>query len=80
MCGLQPYVDGIVDVDINVDHAMDTFTLKISSTLDEKADNESWGVRDVYLFSENIVESTPTKPKNSPFYEAFMTNSFGELD
>lgn len=43
---------------------MDTFTLKITSTLNEESNNESWGVRDVQLFAEDIVETTPTKPAN----------------
>ncbi len=31
---------------------MDTFTLKITSTLDENSQNESWGVRDIYVYAE----------------------------
>lgn len=73
-------MEGILDVDINVNHAMDTLTLMITSTLDEHNQNESWGVRDVYIFTEEVTEKTPTKPENPPFYEAFMTNSFTELD
>jgi hypothetical protein len=48
---------------------MDTLTLKITSTLDNnKQKKSSWGVRDVYIYTEELIENTPNKPVNPPFY------------
>lgn len=49
------------------------------SNLNEGATNESWGFRDVAIYTEEITSTTPTKPTNPAFYEAFMTNEFTGL-
>jgi len=49
LCG-----DGFTDVEVLntfvMAHTASSFTLKFSSTLDSPASDESWGVRDVYIF------------------------------
>jgi hypothetical protein len=44
------------DVDITIPHSASTVTVLISSTIDQDANDESWGFRDFYLWIESTEE------------------------
>jgi hypothetical protein len=42
----------MIDIELNVNHIASTLTLLIYTNLDEASNNESWGMRNVQLFSQ----------------------------
>jgi hypothetical protein len=45
------WAEKVVNVEFVVPHKGEVVNLKLTSTLDEGLDNESWGVRDFFLFA-----------------------------
>lgn len=50
ICGFTAYRDLFIAVEAEGGHSDDEMNIKIASNLDEDANNESWGVRDFFLF------------------------------
>jgi hypothetical protein len=42
----------MIDIELNVHHIASTLNLLIYTNLDEDSNNESWGMRNVQLFSQ----------------------------
>jgi hypothetical protein len=49
------YPEKVVNVNQEVPHTFNAVNLKLTSTLDEGADNESWGVRQFYLYVFDFI-------------------------
>lgn len=73
-------------VEVDVVHTGDQATVLLTSTLDEAPINESWGVRDFFLFyaacSTNCGKCTGPLPKDCTckFYKIFLLRMLKQLD
>jgi hypothetical protein len=52
----------------------------VTSTLNQAANDESWGVRNFLLFSETNLDSTTTKPDPEAVSTSFFGNTFADPD
>lgn len=57
ICGFTGYRDLFIGVEAEGGHSDDELDIKISSTLNEDAANESWGVRDFFLFYTSCAKA-----------------------
>lgn len=46
----KDWAEKVVNVEVEIPHRQPAATISMTSTLDEDFDNESWGIRDFYLF------------------------------
>lgn len=68
------------DIEVNLNHTSDTLTLKFTSTLNQLANDESWGIRDVVVYVASVNATTPLTDGPIPYYQAFMTNYYTASD
>jgi hypothetical protein len=56
ICGVKDWNDKVWDVEVTVPHWTDSATIMFTSSLDEDANNESWAIRDLYIYYEECKE------------------------
>jgi len=73
--------EDIVDVDVTVDHTAGSLAVVISSTLNQPANDESWGVRNILIYTLDLPNAQDVG-SNDPgiFYKAFQGNQFTDTD
>jgi hypothetical protein len=52
-------------------------TVEFRSGLDQNAADESWGVRDVYIYTDSVK---PENDPNKPVYSAFTNDKISDTD
>lgn len=76
MCGTK-YNDQYRNVEVTFAHSLYTTTLEFSSNVNEHANNESWGIRDFYIYTDVIDSDIDS---NKPVYSAFTTATINKAD
>jgi hypothetical protein len=80
VCGtVSQWTEDLYDVDVTFDHMSPTANVEVRSTLNQAALDESWGIRDVILFTTVITDAT-ANPNSKAFYSAFNTQRFTDSD
>ena len=81
ICGGNGPQQYIVDVDITFDHSSSNLNLVFGSTLAGDATQQSWGIRDIQLFTADIP-NLDDAGANDPniYYKAFQGNTFVDTD
>lgn len=57
ICGFTGYKDLFIAVDAEGGHSDDELDIKISATINEDANNESWGIRDFFIYYTACAKS-----------------------
>ena len=66
MCGqINDWRELLTQIEVDVVHTAEKASFQIATNLDEAANNESWGIRDFYVFiakcSDNCAQCTGPK-------------------
>lgn len=72
LCGNPTYpqwLEGFESAQVEVAHSQFTVTVEFRTGLDQADADESWGIRDFYLFTDVVSEENDP---NKPVYQAFM--------
>jgi hypothetical protein len=82
LCGSNNagWAEQVVDISVAFDHINPQPVVTVTSTLNQAADDESWGVRNFLLFTETNLDSTTTKPDAAAVSSSFFGNTFGDPD
>jgi hypothetical protein len=56
LCGNSGWKDQVTNIDVEIPHSSSQLVLEFRTTLDQGANDEAWGVRQLYLFTAKCAD------------------------